>query len=122
MWEQAWKAVKKRGTGNQSLRKVKGHATEKDAEKGISTSKEREGNDTSDKLADRGVEAIAGIGLVKLGKWCEQKQTYYRKLILRVQGMIVGVTLAEKEKRKNDHKIKKALLGYDPEKWVKTDA
>ena len=43
----------------------------KDVEKGISTSKDREGNHTSDKLADKGVEAIAGKGLVKLGKWCE---------------------------------------------------
>ena len=42
--------------------------------KGISTSKDREGNDTSDKLADKGVEAIAGIGLVKLGKWLEERQ------------------------------------------------
>ena len=50
----------KRGTGNQSLRKVKGHATEKDVENGITNAKDREGNDTSDKLADKGVEAIAG--------------------------------------------------------------
>ena len=85
LWEQAWIAVKKRGAGNQSLRKVKGHATGKDVEKGISTSKDREGNDTSDKLADRGVEAIAGIGLVRLGEWCEESQTDYRKPIVRIQ-------------------------------------
>ena len=64
----------RRGTGNQSLRKVNGHAKEKDVEKGISASKDREGNDTSDKLADKGVEAIVGIGLVKLGKWLEERQ------------------------------------------------
>ena len=29
LWEQAWLAVLKRGAGNQTLRKVKGHATEK---------------------------------------------------------------------------------------------
>ena len=60
LWEQAWIAVMKRGTGNQSLRKVKGHATEKHVENGISNIEDREGNDTSDKLADKGVEAIAG--------------------------------------------------------------
>ena len=64
LWEHAWLAVFKRGTGNQSLRQVKGHATEKDIEKGISNPKDKEGNDVSDKLADNGVEAIAGIGLV----------------------------------------------------------
>ena len=67
LWEQAWLAVKRRGIGNQSLRKVKGHATEKDVMKGISTSEDREGNDKRDKLADKGVEEIAGVGLVKLG-------------------------------------------------------
>ena len=122
LWEQAWIAVKKRGTGNQSFRKVKGHATDKDVEKGISTIKDREGNDKSDKLADKGVEEIAGRGLVKLGKWCEARQKDYRKLLVRVQTMIVGVTLAEKEERANDRTIQKALLRYDPEKWVKTDA
>ena len=33
LWEQAWIAVKRRGLGKQSLRKVKGHATEKDVMK-----------------------------------------------------------------------------------------
>ena len=98
LWEQARIAVKKRGTGNQSLRKVKGHATEKDVEKGISASQDREGNDTSEKLEHKRVEAIAGRGLVKLGKWCEARQKDYRKLLVRFQKMIVGVTLAEKRK------------------------
>ena len=34
LWEQAWNAVLIRGIGNQHLRKVKGHATEEDVEKG----------------------------------------------------------------------------------------
>jgi len=34
LWEQAWEAVLKRGVGNQSLRKVKGHATEQDVADG----------------------------------------------------------------------------------------
>ena len=65
LWKQAWLAVLKRGTGNQSLRKVKGHATEKDIENSISNPDDKEGNDVSDKLADKGVEAITGIGLAK---------------------------------------------------------
>ena len=81
LWEQAWIAVLKRGNGNQSLRKVKGHATDRDIENGKSNPEDKEGNDLSDKLADKGVEAIAGIGLVKLGKWLEARQNKYRKLI-----------------------------------------
>ena len=84
-------AITKRGSWNQCLRKVKGHATAKDVEKGISTSKDREGNDTSEKLADKGVEAIAGKGLVKLGRWCEARHKAYRKFMVRIQNMIAGV-------------------------------
>ena len=78
LWEQAWIAVKRRGVGNQTLRKVKGHATEQDVAEGTVTAKDREGNDKSDELADKGVEETAGVGLVKLGKWCETRWKQYR--------------------------------------------
>jgi len=61
LWEQAWIAVKRRGAGNQTLRKVKGHAADQDVAKGISTAEDRDGNDKSDELADKGVEEIAGV-------------------------------------------------------------
>ena len=91
------------------MRKVKGHATEKDIENGISNREDKESNDYSDKLADKGVEAIAGIGLVKLGKWLEARQQKYKTLINRVHRMIVAVTLAEKEESKKTHSIQKTL-------------
>ena len=75
---------------------MKGHATEKDVANGISTSEDREGNDKSDKLADKGVEEFAGKGFVKLGKWCEAMWKQYNKLLNQVHNMIMGVTLAEK--------------------------
>ena len=37
LWEQAWKALTRRGSGNQKLRKVKGHATATDVELGRAT-------------------------------------------------------------------------------------
>ena len=122
LWEQAWIAVKQRGVGNQTLRKVKGHATEKDVAEGISTAKDRGGNDRSDKLADQGVEEIAGVGLVTLEKWFEGRWKRYRKLMTRVHKMILGVTLAEKAERAKQHTIFKATRGYDPLKWVKAKA
>ena len=66
LWRIAWNALAIRGAGNQDLRKVKGHATEEDIEQGKSTVKDRNGNNKSDTLADRGVESINGVGLVKL--------------------------------------------------------
>ena len=120
LWEQAWKAVLKRGAGNQTLRKVKGHATELDVAEGRATQEDRDGNDKSDKLADKGVEEIAGQGLVKLGSWCETRWKRCRKLVNRIHKMIVGVTQAEKAERAKQLTIFKATQGYDPEKWVKT--
>ncbi len=105
LWEQAWEAVLKRGWGNQTLRKVKGHATEDDIEKGTSNREYTRGDDLSDELADKAVEAIAGIDLVKLGKWLEARQKNYKQLMNRVHKMIVAVTIAEKEERKKIHSI-----------------
>ena len=45
LWQQAWQAVVQRGSCNQTLRKVKGHATKEDIQKGISNVKDKEGND-----------------------------------------------------------------------------
>ena len=112
----------KEGSENQFLRKVKGHATEKDIENGVSNREDQEGNDYSDELADGGVEAIAGTGLVTLGQWLEARQNNYKKLMHRVHKMIAAVTLAEKEERRNNHFVQKATLGYDTQKWIKADA
>ena len=111
--EQAWKAVLKRGWQNQTLGKVKGHATEDDIVKGIRNREDKKGNDLSDELADKGVEAIVGVGLVKLGKWLEARQKNYKKLMNRVHKMIVVVTIAEKDERKKIHSIQQIALCYD---------
>ena len=39
----------------------------------------------------------------------------------RIQKMIAGIALAEKEERTVDKEIKKATLGYDPDKWLRSD-
>lgn len=122
-WEQAWTAVKRRGIGNQALRKVKGHATEEDVANGVSTWEDREGNDKNDKLANKGVDEVAGVGLVKPGKWCEARWKQWKQLLNRVHRMIVGVTLAEtKAERAKQQVIQRAMFGYDPEKWTKAKA
>ena len=91
-------------------------------ENGIRTGEDREGSDKNDKLADKGVEEIAGVGLVKLGKWCEARWKEYKKLVNQVHKLIVGVTLAEKEERAKQQVVQKTWLGYDPEKWTKPEA
>ena len=52
LWETAWKAILHRGTCNQKIRKVKGHATKQDVEQGLSTTEDMHGNDKADKNAD----------------------------------------------------------------------
>jgi hypothetical protein len=69
LWEQAWNAVRMRGAGSQTLRKVKGHATIADIAAGRSTKEDRIGNDRSDTNADKGVQCIHGNGFVVLAGW-----------------------------------------------------
>ena len=121
LWEVAWEAIQTRGIFNRYLRKVKGHAIAEDVRKGKSTAQDKEGNDRSDKNADKGVEQFAGEGLVKLGTWVAARQVQYIKFIARIHKVIAAVTKAEKEERKKAKAIDKQVLGYDPEKWVETD-
>ena len=65
---------------------------------------------------------MAGIGLVKLGKWCEARLKNYKKLLNRVHKMIAAVTIAEKDERKKIQAAKKTIMGYDTQKWTEADA
>ena len=41
--------------------------------------------------------------MVKFGKWLEEKQNKYKKLMIRIHKMIVGAALAATEERKRLH-------------------
>ena len=77
LWELAWQAILKRGASNQRIRKVKGHATLQDVEKGVSTKEDRQGNNKADEIADTGVMMVNGKGLVKLGAWLASRHQDY---------------------------------------------
>ena len=62
LWEQIWEAIHKRGLYNQQIRWVKGHATDKQVEEGISSQRDQYGNDRSDTNAKAAVEHIGGKG------------------------------------------------------------
>ena len=109
LWQQAWYAVVKRGSRNQSLRKVKGHATMEDIQKGISNADDKKGNDKSDEQADEGVESIQGRGLVKLASWVANRHDKYGTFMKRVHKFIAGVLIAEKERRAKDEQVCKVV-------------
>ena len=121
LWQQAWYAVVQRGSSNQSLRKVQGHATLADIQKGISNEEDKKGNDKSDELADDGVESTQGRGFVKLASWIADKHDKYGSFIKTVQKLIAGVLIAEKERRAKDKQVSKVVLGYDPDNWANTE-
>ena len=89
---------------------------------GKSTRENQYGNDKADKNADVGVEMVYGGGFAKLGLWLANRHSRYVNFMRRIQQMIAAVTLAEKDARRKAHGCDKALLGYDPKKWQKTDA
>ena len=96
LWQVAWEAILVRGIGSQDVRWVKGHATEEDIGQGRSNCHDREGNNRSDTNADKGVEMVAGEGLVTLAKWAAERYEGYVKFMARVHKMIAAVTMAEK--------------------------
>ena len=114
LWQQAWEAVVKRGACNQTIRWVKGHATDEDVKAGRTTQKDKHGNQKNDDYANKGVENIKGVGLVCLAEWMANRHARYGKLMRRIQKFIAGILMAEKEERKKDKQVEKALLGYDP--------
>ena len=121
LWEQVWQAILKRGAANQQIRKVKGHATSEDVQAGRSTVDDKTGNDKSDANADKGVQSIAGDGLVCLAGWVAKRQAAYKQFIARIHRYIAAITIIEKEERAKAGRIRKALLGYDAEKWIKSN-
>ena len=104
------------------MRKVKGHSTSEDVAHVRATAYDKAGNDTVDKLADEGVKAIQGSGFAKLADWCTRRHGQYRNFMIRIQRYIAAVMIAEKHEREKGNKVDKAILGYDPQKWVKSDA
>ena len=57
-----------------------------------------------------------------MGDWLAARHDKYNTFMKRVQKMIATITLAEKEEREKDKQIRKAMLGYDPDVWLKADA
>ena len=119
LWELAWEAIIKRGAANQKLRKVKGHATPEDVTSGVAQA-DKEGNDKSDEIADRGVHSIGGAGLVKLANWAASRHDKYKKFMARIHKLIVAIASVEKEERGIAARTEKAILGYDPAKVIKS--
>ena len=72
-------------------------------------------------MQTKGVQSIAGDGLVKLAKWKATKHSQYRTFLARMHKFIAGMTIIEKEAREKAAKVEKALIGYDPDKWIKSE-
>ena len=92
LWQVAWEAVIVRGSCSQDVRWVKGHATNEDIRQGRSSSSDQKGNDRTDTNADKGVEMVAGEGLVTLAKWAAQRYEGYLKFMAKIHKMIAAVT------------------------------
>ena len=56
------------------------------------------------------------------GKRTDTIHDAYVAFMRRVQTMIVVISKVEKEELANRIKVKKATIGYDPKRWLKTQA
>ena len=57
---------------------------------------------------------------MKLTDWIAKRHDRYAKFMIRIQRFIAAILGAEKEERKKDKQVNKALIGHDPEKWLKS--
>ena len=106
----SWNAVRARVIGNQTIRKVKGHATQEHIDQGKSTPYDKDGNDQSDQLADESATTLNGKGLVRLARWLAARHKSYCKLVKRIHKVIVVVALAEQEERTKKKKLQQPLM------------
>ena len=94
LWESIEEAIKIKGPESVKVAKVKGHATEEMVEEGKCKAKDKEGNDKSDKAADKGAEQ-AEMKTAALGHVYSRRHKYYKRFMERVQSFIIKVRKAE---------------------------
>ena len=98
LWEIFWGAILMRGPGSVRITWVKGHATEDDIAKGISSIELRYGNDQADLAATAGTNAHLP-GLLALSRWAAKRHADYVAFMHRIHKFIVAMCKAEKKRR-----------------------
>lgn len=88
--------------------KVKGHATEQQVEEGQVTRKNKEGSDTADDAADKGVNGHTAR-LREFIHWLNKRHNKYTKIIKEVQAMTISVLNEQDEKRNDDEKTERLI-------------
>ncbi len=80
-----------------------------DVEKGITTMRDKKGNDKADSCATKGVEETNGEGsmVFKAVSWIVARHEKYGKFMSRVHKIIVAVRIAEKTKEQNERRSTK---------------
>lgn len=110
-----------RGPQAQQVVKVKGHATSDDVQSGEVRQVDKRGNDNADTPADYGVEELGGKSLVRTTNWLAQRSAKYGAMIRNIHGVIIKITIAEKEERAKRNKVEATIRGYDPDKEANAD-
>ena len=77
-----------KGAESIKISKVKGHATEKNIQDGISTAKDKIGNDRADRAADQGVKDHTDE-VCKISKYQAQRQQKYIQFTKEVHSHIL---------------------------------
>ena len=98
LWSIMEDAIRMKGRASLRVTWTKGHATEEHFAKGTSSPLLKLGNDTADKVADRGVLDHCG-GLFQLVHYYSSKQRYGKDLLVRIHNMFIRVLKADKVKR-----------------------
>ena len=76
--------------------KLKGHAKEEDIESGIISKKDANGNRTSDKVADEGLQQF-GEGVLNIARWLGKRHLTYIEVMRRIHQFLLHMMHAIKE-------------------------
>jgi len=102
LWMQLWQIVAIKGPRSVRFTKVKGHATTKDLQHGISTVEDKAGNDLADGLATKAYkEADHAVG--HLASFYCDRQKRYISLVHCIHSFVLQMLQAANEARANMH-------------------
>ena len=98
MWAILDEIVNVRGKHATKGTKVKGHATDEDVRKGLTTPSDKQGNDSADKMVHRGYDSY-GLRRRALCALHDERWDHYATLVGKIQRMMIAIIAATRKRR-----------------------
>ena len=98
MWAILDEIINVRGKHATKGTKIKGHATDEDVRKGLTTPSDKQGNDSADKMVHRGYDSY-GLRRRALCALHDERWDHYATLVGKIQKMMIAIIAATRKRR-----------------------